>query len=34
MRDMFEGRAGIEPLDEDRHPGVEPTSIRQWLSVR
>jgi len=34
MRDMFSGRGHLQPLDNDRYPGVGWTSIRQLLLAR
>ncbi len=34
MRDMFDGRAKLEPLDNDRYPGMRWTSARDVLSGR
>jgi nucleoside-diphosphate-sugar epimerase len=34
MRDMFDGRAKLEPLDNDRYPGIRWTTARDVLSAR
>ena len=34
MRDMFDGRAKLEPLDNDRYPGMRWTTVRDVLAVR
>ena len=34
MRNMFDGRAKLEPLDNDRYPGMRWTSVRDVLSAR
>jgi NAD(P)-dependent dehydrogenase (short-subunit alcohol dehydrogenase family) len=34
MRNMFDGRAKLEPLDNDRHPGIHWTTVREVLSAR
>jgi nucleoside-diphosphate-sugar epimerase len=34
MRNMFDGRAKLEPLDNDRYPGIHWTTARQVLSAR
>ncbi len=34
MRDMFEGRAKLEPLDNDRYPGIRWTTARDVLAAR
>jgi nucleoside-diphosphate-sugar epimerase len=34
MRNMFDGRAKLEPLDNDRYPGMRWTTVRDVLSVR
>jgi len=34
MRDMFDGRAKLEPLDNDRYPGMRWTTARDVLSAR
>jgi nucleoside-diphosphate-sugar epimerase len=34
MRNMFEGRAKLEPLDNDRYPGMRWTTVRDVLSAR
>ena len=34
MRNMFDGRAKLRPLDNDRYPGVRWTSVRDVLSAR
>jgi nucleoside-diphosphate-sugar epimerase len=34
MRNMFEGRAKLEPLDNDRYPGIRWTTVRDVLSAR
>jgi nucleoside-diphosphate-sugar epimerase len=34
MRNMFDGRAKLEPLDNDRYPGIRWTSARDVLSAR
>jgi nucleoside-diphosphate-sugar epimerase len=33
MYNMFEGRAKLEPLDNDRYPGMHWTTVREVLSV-
>jgi nucleoside-diphosphate-sugar epimerase len=33
MRNMFDGRAKLEPLDNDRYPGIRWTTARDVLSV-
>jgi NmrA-like family len=33
MRNMFDGRARLEPLDNDRYPGMRWTSVREVLST-
>ncbi|MBW2123032.1 MAG: hypothetical protein JRH07_14495 [Deltaproteobacteria bacterium] len=33
MRNMFEGRAKLEPLDNDRYPGMRWTTVRDVLSA-
>jgi len=33
MRNMFEGRAKLEPLDNDRYPGIRWTTVRAFLSA-
>ena len=32
MRNMFDGRAKLEPLDNDRYPGIRWTKARDVLS--
>jgi uncharacterized protein YbjT (DUF2867 family) len=34
MRDMFDGRAKLDPLDNDRYPGLQWTTAREVLSRR
>jgi nucleoside-diphosphate-sugar epimerase len=34
MRNMFDGRAKLEPLDNDRYPGMRWTTARDMLSAR
>jgi nucleoside-diphosphate-sugar epimerase len=34
MRDMFSGRAKLEPLDNERYPGMRWTSVRDVLASR
>ncbi len=34
MRDMFDGRAKLEPLDNGRYPGTRWTTVRDVLAVR
>ncbi|MGO9619691.1 MAG: NmrA family NAD(P)-binding protein [Bryobacteraceae bacterium] len=34
MRNMFDGRAKLEPLDNDRYPGMHWTPVRDVLSAR
>jgi hypothetical protein len=34
MRNMFEGRAKLEPLDNDRYPDIHWTTAREVLSAR
>jgi nucleoside-diphosphate-sugar epimerase len=34
MRNMFDGRARLEPLDNDRYPGIRWTTARDLLSAR
>jgi uncharacterized protein YbjT (DUF2867 family) len=34
MRDMFDGRAKLDPLDNDRYPGMQWTTAREVLSRR
>ncbi len=34
MRNMFDGRAKLEPLDNDRYPGISWTTVREVLSAR
>ena len=34
MRNMFDGRARLEPLDNDRYPGIRWTTARDVLSAR
>jgi nucleoside-diphosphate-sugar epimerase len=34
MHNMFDGRAKLEPLDNDRYPGIHWTTAREVLSVR
>jgi nucleoside-diphosphate-sugar epimerase len=34
MRNMFDGRAKLEPLDNDRYPGIRWTTARDVLSAR
>ncbi len=34
MRNMFDGRAKLEPLDNDRYPSVRWTTVRDVLSAR
>jgi hypothetical protein len=34
MRDMFDGRAKLEPLDNGRYPGLRWTTAREVLSAR
>jgi len=34
MRNMFDGRASLEPLDNDRYPGIRWTTARDVLSAR
>jgi hypothetical protein len=34
MRNMFDGRAKLEPLDNGRYPGMRWTTARDVLSAR
>jgi hypothetical protein len=34
MHDMFDGRARLTPLDNDRYPGLRWTKIRDVLESR
>jgi hypothetical protein len=34
MRNMFDGRAKLEPLDNGRYPGIRWTTARDVLSAR
>jgi len=34
MREMFDGRASLEPLDNDRYPGMRWTTARDVLTAR
>ncbi len=34
MRNMFDGRAKLEPLDNGRYPGIRWTTAREVLSLR
>jgi hypothetical protein len=34
MRNMFDGRAKLAPLDNDRYPGIRWTTARDVLSAR
>jgi len=34
MRNMFDGRAKLDPLDNDRYPGMRWTTARDVLSAR
>ena len=34
MRNMFDGRAKLQPLDNDRYPGIRWTTVRDVLSTR
>jgi hypothetical protein len=34
MRNMFDGRAKLEPLDNDRYPGIHWRTARDVLSAR
>ena len=34
MYNMFDGRAKLEPLDNDRYPGIRWTPVRDVLSAR
>jgi len=34
MRNMFDGRAKLQPLDNDRYPGIRWTTARDVLSSR
>ena len=34
MRNMFDGRAKLAPLDNDRYPGMHWTTARDVLSAR
>jgi hypothetical protein len=34
MRNMFDGRAKLRPLDNDRYPGMRWTPVRDVLSAR
>jgi hypothetical protein len=34
MRNMFDVRAKLEPLDNDRYPAIHWTTAREALSVR
>jgi nucleoside-diphosphate-sugar epimerase len=34
MRNMFDGRAKLQPLDNDRYPGIRWTTARDVLSAR
>jgi nucleoside-diphosphate-sugar epimerase len=34
MRDMFDGRAGLDPLDNDRYPGLRWTTAQDVLLAR
>jgi len=33
MRNMFDGRTKLEPLDNDRYPGIRWTAVRDVLSA-
>ena len=32
MRNMYDGRAKLEPLDNDRYPGMRWTTVRDVLT--
>jgi hypothetical protein len=32
MRNMFDGRAMLQPLDNDRYPGMRWTTVRDLLT--
>jgi len=34
MRNMFDGRAKLEPLDNDRYPNIGWTTVQDVLSAR
>jgi hypothetical protein len=34
MHNMFSGRAKLEPLDNDRYPGMQWTTVRDVLAAR
>jgi hypothetical protein len=34
MRNMFDGREKLEPLDNDRYPSIRWTTVRDVLSAR
>jgi hypothetical protein len=34
MRNMFDGRAKLEPIDNDRYPNFHWTTVRDVLSAR
>ena len=34
MHNMFEGRAKLDPLDNDRYPDIKWTSTKQLLAAR
>jgi hypothetical protein len=34
LHNMFSGRAKLEPLDNDRYPGMRWTTVREVLSAR
>lgn len=34
MRDQFSGRGKFQPLDNDRYPGINWTSVRELLDSR
>ena len=34
MRNMFDGRAKLEPLDNDRYPDMRWTTVQDVLSAR
>ena len=34
LRDQFSGRAKLQPLDNDRYPGIRWTSVREMLTSR
>jgi hypothetical protein len=34
MHNMFSGKAKLEPLDNDRYPGIRWTTVRDVLAAR